>query len=110
VTTKRTSPVTARAEIVRLLRAANVTINDQWEGSTGYISETEAGRLADAIAVLSAGHAQTPAANIVEQAARIIHPGAFDREDGSEHQRHEAKEKAKRVLALSDTSTDCEGK
>jgi hypothetical protein len=54
------SPESARAAIVRLLRTTNVTINDQWEGSTGYISEGEAGRLADAIAALSAGHAQTP--------------------------------------------------
>lgn len=57
----QSSPETERAEVVRLLRTANVTINEQWEGSTGYISESEAGRLADAIAALSAGHAPTPA-------------------------------------------------
>jgi hypothetical protein len=34
-----------RASVLKLLRTANVTIKDQWEGSTGYISEAEANRL-----------------------------------------------------------------
>lgn len=46
----KTSDAKVRKDIIRLLRTANVTINDQWEGSTGYISEAEANRLANAIA------------------------------------------------------------
>ena len=49
---KQSSPASVTTQVIRLLRTANVTINDQWEGSTGCISEAEATRLANAIASL----------------------------------------------------------
>ena len=38
-----------RLRAIKLIRGANVTIHNQWEGATGYISEAEATRLVDAI-------------------------------------------------------------
>lgn len=116
-------PLAASIKLAAMFLPVHITANDyeydgylaavfrKRSGAVRYIVEDDKGRLfvhnAKQLGVEEgwwpeqAGDPNAPPSEqMIDAAARIIHRGAFDEDAGSEPQRHEARTKATRVLAL----------